>query len=160
MKNTKRGFTLIELLVVVLIVGILAAVAVPQYQRAVNKSRMTEVRSTLSSLRKALAVAMMSPEIRDTAGVSNYNPQNLDTSITCTSAYNKTCHVTCPFPTWSGCYYFTGGSATNPTTHFSASADGSGNNIMNVFLSNEGFSCDQPSGDDFTSFCKDLGFAD
>ena len=48
-----RGFTLIELLVVVLIIGILASVALPQYTQAVNKSRFANLRSTANALVKA-----------------------------------------------------------------------------------------------------------
>ena len=46
----KKGFTLIELLAVVLIVAILAAVAVPQYRRSMERARMTEVLETLPAI--------------------------------------------------------------------------------------------------------------
>jgi prepilin-type N-terminal cleavage/methylation domain-containing protein len=47
------AFTLIELLVVVLIIGILAAIALPQYQKAVLKSRLTNTMPMLAALHQA-----------------------------------------------------------------------------------------------------------
>lgn len=49
-----QGFTLIELLVVVLIIGVLSAVALPQYQTAVERSRATEALTQMSAVSDAL----------------------------------------------------------------------------------------------------------
>jgi len=53
MFKNKKGFTLIELLVVVLIIGILASIAIPQYFKVVEKARVAEAMSVIAAVKSA-----------------------------------------------------------------------------------------------------------
>lgn len=51
MNTAQKGFTLIELMIVVAIIGILAAIAIPQYQNYVTKTQVTRVQGELGNLK-------------------------------------------------------------------------------------------------------------
>ena len=53
MKNINKGFTLIELLVVVLIIGVLAAIALPKYQLAIDKAKYSQAMAFLAAINSA-----------------------------------------------------------------------------------------------------------
>ena len=68
MKQTHYGFTLIELMIVVAIIGILAAIALPQYQTYVGRSQTMRVMEEASNLRSIIETCMN--EGRNTIGAA------------------------------------------------------------------------------------------
>ncbi len=90
--TTARGFTLIELLVVVLIIGILASVAMPQYTKAVEKSRAAGVIQKVKSLQNAVDMYLLAndwPTVQFTHLSSISGRENLDISFKANSTMKR-----------------------------------------------------------------------
>ncbi len=67
----QKAFTLIELLVVVLIIGILSAIALPQYQKAVDRARSVEALTNIATMKQQIELYILENGL-PTSGIVQY----------------------------------------------------------------------------------------
>ena len=76
-RQAQKGFTLIELMIVVAIIGILAAIAIPQYQDYVAKSQVSRAVSELSAYKTAIESRLNEGDLSIASDEVGYVASNL-----------------------------------------------------------------------------------
>ena len=77
MNTAQKGFTLIELMIVIAIIGILAAIAIPQYQNYIAKSQVSRVMGETSSLKTAVETCVLEGKVAANACDLGWTKSNL-----------------------------------------------------------------------------------
>ena len=73
-KSSNRGFTLIELVIIIVILGILAAVAIPRYSNISGEAREASARAALGGLRSGIAIWYATQAVQ--TGTAAWPPQD------------------------------------------------------------------------------------
>jgi type IV pilus assembly protein PilA len=120
MRTNRKGFTLIELLIVVVIIGILAAIAIPKFANTKSKAYITAMKSDLRNMVTA-EEAFFADSSKYTATISQMK-------------YSNTTGVNAPTITTGAGYW----SATTTHTQLAGSTCGIGVNTTNPLVATAG----------------------
>ena len=96
--KSRKGFTLIELLVVVLIIGILAAIAVPQYFKVVEKGKFAETMQWINGLKGAQERYLAKQGVYLSGAIT---ATSFDVNLGTMGKYTASAASTTGTPTWS-----------------------------------------------------------
>ncbi|MDI6808387.1 MAG: type II secretion system protein [Candidatus Eisenbacteria bacterium] len=106
-RKHEQGFTLIELVVVILILGILAAIAVPKFEDIRGQARISALRGSLDTIRGAISI-QTSKNLLNGLAAPGY-PTTIDASMFSNNAVPKEPHSGSGSVVYSGAYTGAGG---------------------------------------------------
>ena len=115
MTKTRKGFTLIELLIVVVIIGILAAIAIPKFANTKEKAYMASMKSDLRNLVTAQEAYFSDrTSYTNTTGLSGAYAASAGVTVTVTEALGTGWRATAAHNATTGtCFIYVGSGITN-----------------------------------------------
>lgn len=94
-RNSKKGFTLVEIMIVVVIIGLLAAMAIPAFQKVRQKSRQSAVENNIRQIASAadqyfMEYGVTSVALADLVGTNSFMKTNPNSRTVAGEAYDTT----------------------------------------------------------------------